>query len=1082
MITWAHIGAVKNNWLVGRLAPEEMEAARFDADEAVTLSALPSVFAEVDSASRTRRIRKAAVAYEIAVTSALPPMYGDSVASASVDDTVARASAYLAYDLLRAVPARGAGDAAMVDNLTRCALAYMGDRGVDLQPLLEVAKGVSTGHDSWDAHVFDELYRCWVTIFGRRERIGEVGPTIARLRDEQAERERPYLSVAGTDPAEQRALRLYALYNWAKATELLAAYLRGGFDGANIDTLLDRFFGDAQRWASLAGQGMFAGLLQWLRIASARMVSLSVWNAAARSDAARRFVERLASREKPLLEFLPPQRAALLDQGVMEQSRTAVVVDMPTSSGKTLLAEFRIVQTLMAFPDTKPWVAYVVPTRALAAQIVRRLRKDLGDQYRIESLSAAVDVDSIEDQLISGDADFQVLVCTAEKLTSLARGKRIARPLRLVVVDEAHAIYDAGDRGLKLELLLATLRSESETDFMLLMPYVPNGKELAQWLSRGREPASGREPTSYADVSLSITPWKANDVLIGAFSVEGKGRNWRLEFEPKSSRRALAVRHPLTVAKASPLRDLPMSQVENSGTKAAAAMAVAFDNAERGVNLIMCPSIPYTWTAAELIRKNVTPWKHESESIALVRRFVQAEVAADFALDDLLRNGVAVHHAGLPEDVRTLVEWLIENRELRAVCATSTIAQGMDFGVGSIFLTSLATHNDDGFLETMTPRYFWNLAGRAGRVGQSHVGVVGVFKRGELSGLDAILAKTGDELGSQLESLVTALADSGLDTVLKEVRHSPDWADFRSFVSHLVAERGNDDIAAENLVRNTLGYRRLAADEKTRDRAQALIGATRQYAAEVRQNDAKLADGTGFSPEVVRQIIANLRGSGVRANDWQPDSLFSGKADSMLARLVGAMMIVPQIRKALKEFGGEGDAQKRIADVAAAWVRGDRIDEIAARYFSKKGDKAVPPREAITAACKALYRALAFAAPWGLSGLMQLPNSGLNFGNLDDAAKRELNLLPAFLYHGVASEAGVAMRLNGVPRSVAEQLGRRFKRDTGDVVRVTEARAWLAQLSAQDWDAVRPPEVAMTGSDYRTVWREILSPQPATRD
>lgn len=77
-----------------------------------------------------------------------------------------------------------------------------------------------------------------------------------------------------------------------------------------------------------------------------------------------------------MVELLPPQRAALLEQGLLDQAKTAVVVDLPTSGGKTLLAQFRILQALNQFDADDGWVAYVAPTKALVAQLTRRLRLD----------------------------------------------------------------------------------------------------------------------------------------------------------------------------------------------------------------------------------------------------------------------------------------------------------------------------------------------------------------------------------------------------------------------------------------------------------------------------------------------------------------------------------------------------------------------------------------------------------------------------------------------------------------------------------------------------------------------------------
>jgi superfamily II RNA helicase len=56
------------------------------------------------------------------------------------------------------------------------------------------------------------------------------------------------------------------------------------------------------------------------------------------------------------------------------------------------------------------------------------------------------------------------------------------------------------------------------------------------------------------------------------------------------------------------------------------------------------------------------------------------------------------------------------------LCATTTLAQGINFPVSSVFL---ATHLFP-YGVPMTPREFWNLAGRAGRFNQDSVGVVGI--------------------------------------------------------------------------------------------------------------------------------------------------------------------------------------------------------------------------------------------------------------------------------------------------------------------------------------------------------------------
>lgn len=175
-----------------------------------------------------------------------------------------------------------------------------------------------------------------------------------------------------------------------------------------------------------------------------------------------RFVTNV-TKARGLFELLPPQRVALQEQGLLDQASRAIVIDLPTSGGKTVLAQFRILQALNQFDVDHGWVAYVAPTRALVSQITRRLRCDFGPiGIRVEQLTSAVDIDSFEDAILSATEDlqrFHVLVATPEKLNLVLRNKKISRPLALIVMDEAHNIEDE-ERGLRIELLLATVKRE----------------------------------------------------------------------------------------------------------------------------------------------------------------------------------------------------------------------------------------------------------------------------------------------------------------------------------------------------------------------------------------------------------------------------------------------------------------------------------------------------------------------------------------------------------------------------------------------------------------------------------------------
>ena len=88
----------------------------------------------------------------------------------------------------------------------------------------------------------------------------------------------------------------------------------------------------------------------------------------------------------------------------------------------------------------------------------------------------------------------------------------------------------------------------------------------------------------------------------------------------------------------------------------------------------------------------------------------------DFPLIDLLSFGVGVHHSGLSDDVRALMEWLFEANALKFLVATTTIAQGVNFPVSGVVMAS----HQYPYGEDMPPEDFWNVAGRAGRVSQGN--------------------------------------------------------------------------------------------------------------------------------------------------------------------------------------------------------------------------------------------------------------------------------------------------------------------------------------------------------------------------
>ncbi|WP_118987676.1 DEAD/DEAH box helicase [Photorhabdus sp. CRCIA-P01] len=1072
-LSFEQLKAVDQHWAVQAIDAKIREMAFNSARYGLVKNALGNLFTETHFHPDYDAIEQAASAYELAAIESLRALLHPSSESSEKDTAVA--GAHRAFGLMRILPIPEKIDQRVFHVLHIAGLAYAGDRWTDLRRWFEENEQnlqiPSVTDVAWNKRVVYRLFDAWVRLLRKRswDDLDQIAEIIVGLRHDQSSHEKNFLDQTQGITRQSEAIRLVSLYHWAKATERLATYMLQG-EPLAIEPELDQHFEAALKAAQISCDTKLEMLLRWLHVSSRKMVEGSIWWVAhSVNSRVTRFVEHV-TRYKSMFELLPPQRTALQEQNLLDPASRAVVIDMPTSGGKTQLAQFRMLQALNQFAEDGGWIAYVAPTRALVSQITRRLRSDFSPLcIKVEQLSGAVEVDSFEDALLGGHDSYQVLVATPEKLQLVIRNKKVQRPLALLVLDEAHNIED-NERGLRIELLLATIKQEaSRANFLLLMPFVPNANELAQWLGSGR----GKS------ISLSTSAWQPNERIVGLFDVErvenGRQGDWKLTFETlTTTQRTLHLHGIHDVDGVRPIRTLNYSTAK-SLSKQAAAMAKVFS--KRGTSIAVAQKIPDVWTIARLVANEMDPLDRIPDEIALVQRFLSTEVSPDFELIGMLEKGVVVHHAGLPAEALALIEWLTEEGHIKVMCATMTIAQGLNFPVSSVFLASPKYP----YGIKMSPREFWNLAGRAGRIGHDSVGVVGIAAGNDPNEIRQFVSDATGELLSRLVSMLEELDSVGELQGLSAVIHQEQWADFRSYIAHMWNEKRNLDeviAEAEQFLRNTYGFSVLRAkpDPQSQQQADALLEATRGYVRQIAAHpeNAALADSTGFSPEGVRTALLELTKleNRLTIEDWHPNSLFGNEGGrSALPDLMGVMMRVPQLQKSLSELGGNGLGYQRLADITQAWVDGASLEEIANRFFDERDFTSN-----LSNACRAVYRDLANNGAWGLSALSKMPTAGIDFDNLTGDDLRTLNNLPAMLYHGVRTEEGVLMRMNSVPRSIAENLGADFKRYRGEVeasLAPSIARDYLSSLSPEAWSRLRPADSAMSGDDYRKIWKQL---------
>ncbi len=795
-ITATALQNLQSHWALSAIPEVERNRAAELVNERLVRQAVGRqiTFAFAEDETDKGLLDRVALAYEMAAIEGL-----DALSRPDGGDNGLRgqttAASHQAFDIRRLATIPENTEERIFHVLQLAAVAYCGDRWSDLRRWFTENRSAiavpSVADAPWDRRLLYRLFECWVRLFRKDgwddlDRIREI---IAGLREDQRTHEKARLSNGSAVEDRAVALRLIALYHWAKSTEVLADYMLQG-QSRTVFGDLDKHFESGIKAAAASGDARHEVILLWLHAAGRIMVTNSLWwGTRTVNSRVSAFVKALTKREhQAMFELLPPQRAALLEQGLLDQAKTAIVIDMPTSGGKTLLAQFRILQALNQFDADGGWVAYVAPTRALTAQITRRLRRDFDPiGLRVEQLSGAIEVDSFEEELLTDqDKPFDVLVATPEKLSLVIRNKNVPRPLALVVMDEAHNL-ETVDRGLRIELLLATIKRDcTQANFLLLMPYVESSETVARWLAQ--------DVNAGKAISFSTTAWKPNERIVGLYRAlaDDSGRaGWRLEYETLTvTERAMKLRGTHRAGDCRPIA-VPKSKVLASGQQTGFGLqtaAMASVMSARGTSIAVANNINTVWNMARQATGSVPKFDVIPNDVRLVQDFLRTEVSQGFELITMLDHGIGVHHAGLSDEIRTLMEWLAESGHLRVLCATSTIAQGINFPVSSIFLASRFVPQGRQSVE-MSPREFWNLAGRAGRIGHDSVGVVGLAEGKDRDAIIDFVRRNTGALASRLVALLDDLATQGQLNNLDAVLWQDQREDFRCYVAHLWVEK-----------------------------------------------------------------------------------------------------------------------------------------------------------------------------------------------------------------------------------------------------------------------------------------------------
>ena len=364
-------------------------------------------------------------------------------------------------------------------------------------------------------------------------------------------------------------------------------------------------------------------------------------------------------------------------------------ITAPTSTGKSFLLCQWLAEYFRLNP--KAFVVYLVPTRALIQQVEGDLRQEFAES---QTVLPTINVSSLPMASSIKNNAANVLVLTQERLHILMLALPSGCRPSLLIVDEAHKFGD-GARGILLNNVIDTVSADTAAMKLLFASPLVSNPEI---LLRGREALGGIRAVS----SFHIT---VNQNLLWVSQVHGKPMRWTVEVCIADKMVELG------------LINLPFRPTPQSKRLTLVASVLADPN---GGNLVYSDGAADAEKAAhqlwDLRKKPEVPDKELDGLIDLIKRYIHPK----YALANTLGRGVAFHYGNMPLLIRTEIERLFKDGHIHFLVCTSTLVEGVNLPCKSIFVRG--PHKGRG--KPMNETDFWNLAGRAGRLGKEFQGNV----------------------------------------------------------------------------------------------------------------------------------------------------------------------------------------------------------------------------------------------------------------------------------------------------------------------------------------------------------------------
>lgn len=381
----------------------------------------------------------------------------------------------------------------------------------------------------------------------------------------------------------------------------------------------------------------------------------------------------------------------------LNSSENNIAISAPTSAGKSYVIQNYLKKIFQESAEV--FGIYIVPTRALIAQVSERLRSIFPQDVSIST--AFVENDNPE--LPQFDTK-QLYIVTPERCLRLIQYAYSA-PFQpdFIFIDEIQNIESIDGRGFVLEYLLNEIKQHWGSSRLILAgPFLDNPDVLFHQLfqKHGERKQTMFSPVFQLKVSLKPAVENSRNIIA------------KIHFRGD-------IINTIPIDMGLDFRELSKKSLGKSLVEIVARFG-------RGTkNIIYVPRTDYAEyyainLAQKLVNSNVVLGPEIQDLIQLVKE----EVHPEYYLIDALKAKSAFHHGKLPELLRGEIEHLFGIGTLDNLICTATLMEGVNLPAQKVFVASPKKENIE-----LSSFEFGNIIGRAGRVRDSLVGSIYCLQR-----------------------------------------------------------------------------------------------------------------------------------------------------------------------------------------------------------------------------------------------------------------------------------------------------------------------------------------------------------------